>query len=337
MSNGNENVKDKINSFYSVTANDISKIEENTVIGRPADLTYKEIHVIEAVAGATDGGKPARALDIAAALRVVPSTFTAAAVLLEKKGYLIRTRDESDGRGVKITLTASGEAACEMHRAFHRELAEEIAAAAGSEGGPALLRSFDALHAFYLRKEGSLKSGAVKILADSTCDLNPDESARLGVSIIPMSIIFGDAIYRQNLDLTPSEFYGLMRESKEPPVTSQLTPHDLEQTYRNALADGGEAVAIHLSSALSGTYQSAVLASREVAGVYPVDSQNATLGSALLTRTAVNLRDTGMRASEIARRLSELSERIILLAYIPNLKYLGAAGVCRPRPASSAA
>jgi DegV family protein with EDD domain len=81
-------------------------------------------------------------------------------------------------------------------------------------------------------------------------------------------------------------------------------------------------VAIHLSSALSGTYQSAVLAARKTPGVYTVDSQSATIGSALLVRIAVELRDRGLGAAEIAGRLAALSERVRLFAYIPTLKYL---------------
>ena|GEM_PF-8262 len=313
---------ERISNFSSNTINDILKIEESTSIGRPNDITLKEMHLIEAVAKAMKYGSTARALDIATALRIAPGTLTAAVNQLEKKGYLIKSRDELDRRSVCISLTAAGEVAREQHQAFHKELAEEITSTIGTEDARSIIRSMEIAHTFYLKKEAALKKGMVKILADSTCDINLEGAAQLNATILPMSISFGDKLYRQYVDLSSSDFYKLLAESKALPVTSQLTPFTLEQSYREATSGGDEVVAIHLSSALSGTYQSAVLAAREVPGVYAVDSRSATIGSALLVRIASNLRDTGMEAAEIARRLAILGERVIVIAYIPTLKYL---------------
>ena len=322
MSHDVDITKERILNFYSNTLNDILKIEENTSIGRPDDLTLKEMHVIEAVAKTMKSGHPARALDIAAALRITPGTLTTAVGILEKKGYLTKARDENDGRGVRIALTEAGEKAREQHLAFHRELAEEILAVIGTEDAKSFIRSMEIAHAFYLKKEAALKKGTVTILADSTCDVSPEDAASMGITLLPMSISFGDTIYRQDIDLSAADFYKLLAEASTSPVTSQLTPYNIEQSYRAAISDGSEVVAIHLSSALSGTYQSAVLAARQVPGVYTVDSQSATIGSALLVRIAANFRDKGMEAAEIARRLTALSERVIAIAYIPTLKYL---------------
>ena len=312
--------------FLSEVFNFILRVEELSLAGRPGNLSFKEIHVIEAVAKAAKDGQPARASDISAVLRVTPGTFTAAAELLEKKGYLTRTRDQSDRRSIRIALTETGEQALLQHHAFHRELTEEILAAINTEDARVLVRSLDTIHSFFKKKEAALKKSKVKILADSTCDIGLEEAARLGVIIAPMSILFGDEVYRQDVDLSTADFYKKLNESKTQPTSSQLTPYDLEQIYRKAAADGSEVVAIHLSSALSGTYQSAVLASREVTGVYPVDSQSATLGAALLVRIAVQLRDLGKSAVEIAEQIAALSERVRLFAYIPTLKYLVRSG-----------
>ena len=319
MAYEDENIKEKIMNHLIFTLNDILKIEENNPMGRPDDLSLKEIHVIEAAAR---GGGPARASDVAAALRVSPGTLTSAVDLLEKKGYLTRSRDINDKRGVRISLTEAGEAAREKRLAFRSELAAEIISVVGSEDARSINRSFEAARAFYLKKESALNKNGVIILADSTCDLGAEDAARLGVKILPMNTTFGDAVYRQDIDLSATDFYRLLEESKTQPVTSQLTPFYLENAYREALADGGEAVAIHLSSALSGTYQSAVLASREVPGTYAVDSKSASMGSALLVRIAAGLREKGAGAGEIASRLAALSERVVVLAYIPTLKYL---------------
>jgi DegV family protein with EDD domain len=96
----------------------------------------------------------------------------------------------------------------------------------------------------------------------------------------------------------------------------------LEQIYREAAKDGSEIVALHLSSALSGTYQSAVIASNSVKGVYVPDVKNATIGLGLIVRIAVKLRDEGRTAREISERIAEISERVRLYAYVDSLRYL---------------
>ena len=316
-----QNNKKILTDFLSNKLSDILKIEELLNLGRPDEVSFKEIHVIEAAARAMKGDIPARATDIAGILRVAPGTLTASMDSLEKKGFLKRIRDENDRRGVRVKLTEAGKLAQALHHDFHKELADEILAELTSEEAHILVRSIELIQSYY-EKKISGKSGKVKILVDSTCDISEETAAQLDITVIPMSTVFGDEVYKQGVDLSATEFYKKLETSNIIPTTVQLTPYDLEQVYKEATADGSEVVAIHLSSALSGTYQSAVIASREVSGVYPVDSQSATIGAALLIKIATQLRDTGMTAVEIADRLNELSGRIRLYAYIPTLRYL---------------
>lgn len=315
------NNSEKLAYFLSTKLSDILKIKELLNLGRPDDISIKEIHVIEATTKAMNGDVPARATDIAAILRVAPGTLTASMDSLEKKGYLKRFRDENDRRGVRVALTEAGKSAQELHNDFHREIADEILAEMTPYEAQIFIQSIESIQS-YFEKKISGRSGKVKILADSTCDMSAETAKRLDVQIIPMNTVFGDEVFRQDIDLTAAEFYEKLKTSNIPPTTVQLTPHDLEQVYKNAVSDGSEVVVIHLSSALSGTYQSAVIASREIDGVYPVDSQSATIGITLLTRIASQLRDIGMSASEIADKLNSLSGRIRLYAYLPTLKYL---------------
>lgn len=312
----------KLTTFLAETLPDILKSEEFLINEELEDISLKEMHIIETIARMMKDGMPARASEIASALLVAPSTFTSAADLLEKKGYLSRARDANDHRGIRIALTEKGKSAVIQHRDFHKEAASEILENMSPLEAQALIQATETLQEFYTKKKTARKSGKVKILIDSSCDISPEKASRLGITIIPMKIVFGDETYRQNIDLSASEFFEKLASSTISPTTTQLTPHELEQVYKKATEDGSEVVAIHISSALSGTYQSAYLASREVSGVYPVDSQNATVGMAVLARIAAKLRDSGKNAQEISKKLTELSERIMLLAYIPTLKYL---------------
>ena len=205
---------------------------------------------------------------------------------------------------------------------FHRKVAEEILRTMSGKEAEVLVEATKKLEEFYAGKEASQIGKKVKLYADSSCDLSPEEAKRHNVTIMPMNIAFGDKVYRQDVDLSAAEFYQLLAESEIMPTTSQLTPFELEEIYKDATKDGSEVVAIHLSSALSGTYQSACIAAGEVPGVYAVDSKNATMGSGLLVRIAIKLRDEGKSAAEIAKKLEELRERVTLAAYIPSLKHL---------------
>ena len=314
--------KEKLAEFLSETIDIILKYEDILSTNRPDDISLKEMHVIEAIKKVMKDGVPAKASEIATALRVTPGTFTTAADVLEKKNYLTRVRDRDDQRSIRVKLTEKGEKANQDHQSFHIDLASELLESLSDGEQKSLFEAIDTLKSFYAKKEAALKGGKVKIVADSSCDITPEDAKRLGVELVPMSMTIDNQVYRQNVDLTATEFFKKLTETDSSPTTSQLTPFDLEQFYAEAVKDGSEVVAIHLSSALSGTFQSAVLAAREVPGVYPVDSLNATVGMALLVKIAVAMRDSGKSAEEIAKKLSELSERIVLLAYVSTLKYL---------------
>lgn len=315
-------VHNKFTIFLAETLQNISKFEEILPDGIADDLSFKEMHSLKAIERMMKDGIPGRASKIAAALRVTPGTFTAAADILEKKGYLIRMRDEGDQRSIRISLTDKGKLALLKRMNFHREAAYEILETMTIKEAEVLMEATKKLEEFYSAKEASQEGKNVKILADSSCDVTPEEAKKLGITIIPMNITFGDKIYRQNIDLSAADFYQKLSESATQPMTTQLTPFELEEIYKEATEDGSEVVAIHLSSALSGTYQSAYIASCQVTGVFPVDSKNATMGSGLLVRIAAKMRNAGKSAAEISKKLAELRERVMLVAYIPSLKYL---------------
>jgi DNA-binding MarR family transcriptional regulator len=164
---------DNITFFLSEIFHNILRNEECSHVNRADDTTFKEIHVIEAVARLIKNEKPARASKIAHALHIAPGTLTASVDVLEKKGYLTRIRDKDDRRSIRITLTEAGKEALEKHRHFHRELTDEILAAISSEEARVLVRSLDIIRSFFDKKIAAKQKSAVKIIADSTCDIDP--------------------------------------------------------------------------------------------------------------------------------------------------------------------
>lgn len=168
----------------------------------------------------------------------------------------------------------------------------------------------------------------VRILTDSTADLTHEDAAELGVIVVPLTLNFGEKHYLDGIDLTPEEFFEQLESAEKLPTTSQPTPEAFLKEFEAARDAGDEMVCVLLSSALSGTYQSAVIAREEADydGIYLVDSKNVTLASQLLVRRAVDLARSGMSAAEIAEDLEKARERVHLFALVDTLKYLHKGG-----------
>ena len=170
---------------------------------------------------------------------------------------------------------------------------------------------------------------AVQIITDSTSDLTAEELRELGVHVIHMRVIFEGGVYTDGVDITKEEFYAKQAEAKVLPKTTQVNPGEFCDAFQPLLDTGDEVVAILLSSKLSGSFQSAVIAKDMVEGaerLHLVDSLNVTLGEGLLVREAVRLRDAGKSGAEIAAAIEALRSRVRFVAFVGTLKYLKMGG-----------
>ncbi len=169
----------------------------------------------------------------------------------------------------------------------------------------------------------------IRIVTDSTCDIPREEWASWGITVVPLTITFGDRVYKDGLDLTPEAFYEKLRQATKLPKTSQVNPGEFEQVFREIVDAGDEVVGIFLSSTFSGTYQSANIAANLVSPekIFTVDSRTTTLGMAILLREAVRMRDSGKySAAEIASTIQKLALRVRICAVLDTLKYLKMGG-----------
>jgi DegV family protein with EDD domain len=169
----------------------------------------------------------------------------------------------------------------------------------------------------------------IRIITDSTCDLPADLQSFLGIDIVPLKVRFDKEEFLDGVDITKEEFYKKLSVSPRLPTTSQVNPESflsLFKTYREA---GDEIIGIFISSDLSGTFQSAVIAKRlmeDPPQIHLIDSRNVTMGLALLVYEAIRLRDLGQSAEAITATLEELKKRVSLYAVFDTLKYLKMGG-----------
>ncbi len=168
---------------------------------------------------------------------------------------------------------------------------------------------------------------AIKFVIDSASDVLPEEAKALGVAHLPLTVTFGTETYEDSVTLSHAEFYEKLTTSKELPTTSQVSPAVFGDCFEKLTANGDSVVVITLSSKLSGTYQSAMIAADDYEGqVFVVDSLNATIGERILLMRGLELAEQGLSAAEIAAKLDEEKLRIRLVAMIDTLEYLKKGG-----------
>lgn len=168
---------------------------------------------------------------------------------------------------------------------------------------------------------------AVRFIIDSAADILPDEAAKLDMIHLPLGVVFGETEYADAVNLSHHEFYEKLIESDVLPTTSQIPPSVFADAYEQVVAAGDTAVVITLSGALSGTYQSAIIAAEDYEGkIFVVDSRNIAIGERILVLRGAELREQGLAAAEIAARLDEEKKDIRLLAVLDTLEYLKKGG-----------
>lgn len=164
----------------------------------------------------------------------------------------------------------------------------------------------------------------IRIITDSTSDIDVVQAKKLGVTIIPLKVIFGDKEYKDGVDISIEGFYDKLVTAEKLPTTSQPSPDDFLSSFLEAKKANDSVVVILISGKLSGTVQSAVIAKElaEYEDIHIVDSQITITGLRFLVEHAVKLRDEGKSATEIALALEDLKDRIVLLAMMDTLEYL---------------
>ncbi len=167
----------------------------------------------------------------------------------------------------------------------------------------------------------------IKIVIDSASDISKEEGVKMGVEVIPMIVSFDKDEYYDGVDLMPKQFYEKLIESDVLPKTSQITPYRFIEVFERLVQEGNEVICITLSSKLSNTYNSAVLASVEFDGkVKVVDSLNAAVGERLLCELAVRFVEEGLSSEKIVEELNIMKHKINLIAVVDTLEYLKKGG-----------
>lgn len=170
---------------------------------------------------------------------------------------------------------------------------------------------------------------AVKIVTDSASDIPVEIASELGITVVPCNVHFGTETYRDGVDLMVDEFYEKLVESPVHPTTSQPSPGAFVDVFDSLADDADGIVAIHISSKLSGTYNSAVQASGLSSTKCPievVDSYQVSMGMGLVVMAAAEAAQQGATMDEILTTVKSLLPKAEVFCLLNTLEYLRKGG-----------
>lgn len=168
----------------------------------------------------------------------------------------------------------------------------------------------------------------ITIVTDSSADLPAEMARDLGVTVVPLSIHFGDTTYIDGQDIDAATFYRLLRTEQAHPRTAQPSVGLFEEAFRSLAAAGHEIVAIMLASNLSGTYNSAALAAQSVpeARVTLIDSRTISMAMGSMVIHAAQMAREGRSAREIEEVVRAMMPRLTVFIMVDTLIYLQRGG-----------
>ncbi|HAI51895.1 MAG TPA: DegV family protein [Limnochordia bacterium] len=167
--------------------------------------------------------------------------------------------------------------------------------------------------------------GQIHVVTDSGSDLPVKLREELGIQVVPLTVRFGDEVFKDGVDLTAAEFYARLKQETRMPSTSQPSPAEFVEVYERIAKPGDTIISIHLSSKMSGTYQSAMLATTMIdpkITVHVVDSRAASLGIGVPTIAAAKAAQAGKSAEEILTEVEGILDSLRVYFVVDTLEYL---------------
>jgi len=170
---------------------------------------------------------------------------------------------------------------------------------------------------------------AVKIVTDSLSDITSDLAQKLGITVVPLTVFFGQESFLDRITITTDEFYDKLTHGTIWPTTTQPPPGDFVNVYNKLAKETDEILVIVVSTKLSGTYQSALQAASMIEGkcrIEVIDSQTVAMGLGLLAISAAKAAKAGTDLEALADLMRKAVPRSHLIAYFDTLKYLAKGG-----------
>lgn len=168
----------------------------------------------------------------------------------------------------------------------------------------------------------------IAITTDSTCDLPQRFIDENDITVVPLTVLLGDTVYRDGVDIKPDDVYSFVEKTGKLPKTSAVTPAEYFEVFKQLTDEGKKVVHIGFSSGLSSSFQNACVAASEFDNVFCVDSKTLCTAQGLLVLKACDYRAKGMDAKKIADRVTKLVSKVSATFVLDGLEYLHKGGRC---------
>lgn len=164
----------------------------------------------------------------------------------------------------------------------------------------------------------------VRLVVDSTSEIDFKEAENLGIKLIPMKVIFDGEEFVVGINMSNKEFYEKLQASKELPKTTQINITEYIDCIKPLIDNGEEVLVMSLSSALSGSFNSLKIAKEEIGSskLEVFDTFSVTFGYKALVLEALKMIKNNKSLKDIVEELRLLREKLRLYAIIDNVKYL---------------
>ena len=170
---------------------------------------------------------------------------------------------------------------------------------------------------------------AIKIVTDSTCDLDKKTAQDLSIEIVPLNVHFGDEVYKDGIEINSDNFFDKLINGSIYPKTSQPSVGEFIDVYEKLGNDGSDIVSIHISDQLSGTINSARQAAKHLEGkvkVHIIDSKQISISLGLITISAATAIKEGKELNEVLDLIASLIARSHVFTALDTLEYLEKGG-----------
>lgn len=168
----------------------------------------------------------------------------------------------------------------------------------------------------------------IAITTDSTCDLPQRFIDENDITVVPLTVLLGDTVYRDGVDIKSDDVYSFVEKTGKLPKTSAVTPAEYFEVFKQLTDEGKKVVHIGFSSGLSSSFQNACVAASEFDNVFCVDSKTLCTAQGLLVLKACDYRAKGMDAKKIADRVTKLVPKVSATFVLDGLEYLHKGGRC---------
>lgn len=164
----------------------------------------------------------------------------------------------------------------------------------------------------------------MQIVTDSGFDLSPEQQQDFNLHRLPLKITLNGVTYRSGIDIQPEEFYALLEETSGMPTTSTPSPGEFQEIYQQVAAEDPEILSIHISSGLSGTYNSALTAAGSLPdiAINLVDTRTLSIEMGWQVEAAIRAVKAQWPLEKILTLLKQVREASEVVFTLPNLSYL---------------